>query len=286
MVLRRAYRMYVLLETKMSIGAYVLTDKRTGKFYVGSSQDIRKRLDRHYRDLKNQEHHCPGLQHLWNKYGRLVETIFPTDTREEAYALEQDLIDRHLMSSLLLNIGTGVKGGDNLSRHPDRDNIIRRIHESMQKKLVDMTPLERKLLYAKYGQANGMYGRTHTPEARKIMSEVGSRIENVERLHAIRDLPAYRDGLSRAAKLRVGEKNTFYGKTHSEETKRLLSEKLKGQLPPNLKKVEVDGATYESLTDAGRKLGISPALMVYRIKSDKYPTYQYLTKSPTTTESA
>lgn len=271
----------------MSIGTYVLTDKRTGKFYVGSSHNVDKRIERHLRDLNQGNHHCQPLQELWYGNNVLVKSVFSAETREDAYVLEQDILDRYQDSPLLLNVGKGVKGGDNLSRNPNREAILQRMRVGLHSWLDVMTPLEKKLLFGKHGDKNGMYGRTHTPKVKKMLSEVGSRPENIERLMAVRETQAYHDGLSRAAKARTGVKNTFFGKQHSPETKQLLSDKLKGQLPPNLRPVEVEGVRYESLTDAARKLGIGATLMLYRLKStkDKYKTYRYLTPGPTTTES-
>lgn len=275
-----------------TLGTYVLTDAKTRKFYVGSSKDIEKRIERHIRDLNMEEHHCLPLQSLWNKHSRLIETVFPTETREEAYELEQDLINRNLDSPSLLNVGMGVRGGDNLTRNPEREAILEKIRASLKTTIALMTPLERKLLYGKNGAANGMFGRTHSEETRRKISEINSRPENAsrskKRLAALVKTSDYRQKCSARAKLRTGEKNTFFGKHHTDDTKAILREKCKGILPPTLRPVVIDGNRYLYLTDASRKLGISPALLVYRLQSakEKYSSYQYLTKSPTTIENA
>ena len=74
---------------------------------------------------------------------------------------------------------------------------------------------------------------------------------------------------------RSGEKNSFFGKQHSEETKKKLSEKRKGKKPSNVTKVEIDGIVYESLAEASRQTGIPSPTILWRIKSKnkKYGNY-------------
>jgi len=57
--------------------------------------------------------------------------------------------------------------------------------------------------------------------------------------------------LSESCKKRVGEKNPFYGKTHSAETKQKLSE-LRGV------KVECDGIVFNSIKDCAEYANINP----------------------------
>lgn len=90
----------------------------------------------------------------------------------------------------------------------------------------------------------------------------------------------------------VGEKNTFYGKHHTEETKKLISERNKGRLKGipksedhkrkiregNIKTrgkaIICEGVKYNTVTEAAQALNITPSLVRYRIKSNKYD-YHY-----------
>ena len=73
-----------------------------------------------------------------------------------------------------------------------------------------------------------------------------------------------------------GVNNPFFGKRHSEETKKKLSEKRKGKKPTNMKQVIINDVIYESLTDASRQTGIPSPTILWRIKSKnkKYENYQ------------
>jgi group I intron endonuclease len=268
------------------IGAYTLTDMRTGRFYVGSSGNIEKRVKTHLTALRSNRHHCIPLQELWNSGNiQLIASEFETETREEAYVLEQDIIDRYLHTSLMLNVSMGAKGGDNFTRHPNRDDIISRIKESLRERIHEMTPLEKRLVYGRPGENNGMWGRTHTPETRAYLSSINL---GITRRSGFTLSDEHRAMISEAAKQRTGEKNPFYGRQHSAETKQRISEikKDQGLIPTNARKVSVDGVVYTYVTEASRAQGVSPALIIHRLQStkEKYSGYTYVVECPTTIE--
>ena len=43
-------------------GIYKLTNDRTGEFYIGQSQNLDSRVNRHFRELVKGEHHNSGIQ--------------------------------------------------------------------------------------------------------------------------------------------------------------------------------------------------------------------------------
>ena len=50
-------------------GVYAITHTATGRRYVGSSADLVRRQQLHWRHLRQGGHHSPRLQHAFNKYG-------------------------------------------------------------------------------------------------------------------------------------------------------------------------------------------------------------------------
>lgn len=68
----------------MSIGAYLLIVRYTGKFYVGSTRDLKTRLERHFRELRANTHGNKNLQELWNAGKGIVVITYPFETREES----------------------------------------------------------------------------------------------------------------------------------------------------------------------------------------------------------
>lgn len=81
--------------------------------------------------------------------------------------------------------------------------------------------------------------------------------------------------LSKIASARIGDKNTFYGKKHTTETKEKIRQANTGRKPPNVRKIIIDDNEYESLSDANRKLDIKVPTIWHRLKSENYPNYNY-----------
>jgi len=260
--------------TEMNVVYSLWTD--TGKVYIGSSSEITKRLDRHQRELEKGIHHNQKLQDEYDNESSISVELFACDDREHAYAVEEALIDYHYTEGNLLNIGKQSRGGDNLSNNPRKARIVEQIANALRERNRSMSPEERKRKFGRPGILNGMYGRTHTSEVKKTLSETHKG--NTYCL-GYKHGPEMRRKISILAKKRIGNKNSFYGKNHSEETKRKLSIAKRGRKPTNANKIEIDGVLYESQADAAKALGVSSALITYRLKSssDKYSGYRVIT---------
>lgn len=80
---------------KKICGIYKIINKKNGKFYVGSSRDVRGRWHVHKYLLINNKHHSIHLQRAWKKYGKNnFEFILVKECSEEdLLSLEQTYLD-------------------------------------------------------------------------------------------------------------------------------------------------------------------------------------------------
>ena len=78
-------------------GIYKIVNKVNGKYYVGSSYDIGKRVIRHKRQLKLRNHFNNYLQKSYDKHGEdnfefvVVECVLPISS--ELFKVEQKYLD-------------------------------------------------------------------------------------------------------------------------------------------------------------------------------------------------
>lgn len=253
-------------------GIYLIVCNKNGKSYVGRSVDIEKRLKRHFRSLEKGTHENVLLQADYDKYGRKA---FSTKVKQIASVQKcKEAEQRHIDSrEHKYNIGLSSTCGDNLTLHPDREEIIARRNASCRETLARLTTKEKKELYGNAGADNGMYGKTHTESARKKISK--AQKGNQYAKGAVRS-EEQRKRLSEVASARTGVANPFYGKSHSDETKEKIRQANKGRLPPNTLKVKVGKKVYESATAAAKDIGCSVASIGNRIKNPNFPEYSYV----------
>ena len=233
------------------IGIYEILNKTTKKSYIGSSKQIEKRWEQHLQALEKEEHHSILLQRAWNKYGKeCFEFIVKEECKEEEL-LEKE--QKYLDLKPGYNVGFQASGGDNLTNHPHREEIIERRSITNSSRLNSLTKEERKKIYGKEKETNPNW------KGGKTFCECGTRINSTT---------------SRCIKCvdRVGEKNPFYGKKHTEHAKQLMREHAakRDKKPSNTKKVVVDGIEYRSANEASKAFNISRSLVNYRCNSEKY----------------
>jgi len=117
---------------------YKITNKVNGKFYIGSTNNVRKRWNNHRCNLRNNRHENSYLQQAWNKYG------------EEAFEF-----------SILEEVN-------------DKNRIKREIYYLKETKCYernigynfDKNPTD------KSGKNNSFYGKKHTEEVKDRMREI------------------------------------------------------------------------------------------------------------------
>lgn len=270
---------------------YVIKNIKNNKFYVGSTLNITKRKHRHFYELKYQRHHSIYLQRAYNKYGKnsfvfMIKKEYHDIPELKLRNIEERYINFCLQYACLYNVSKKACGGDMISYHPNnkefrelQSRIVKKRYEkrSEKEKIEDSLNMigEKNPNYGKLWnndqklkQSNRLkkYYKTHKPPLKG---------KTFEQIYGLEEAKIKKKNLSLISSERIGKKNGFYGKKHSEETKKILSEKKKGHLPTNPKKVEYDGITYCSAKECATQLNISFNTICYRCRKELYG-FKYL----------
>lgn len=233
----------------MASGIYRIINRLNEKSYIGSSQNISRRWYLHRAALRRNRHHSVYLQRAWNKYGEAAfefELIRLADPSQLLIEEEKAIVEFQPE----YNVG-GVSGGDLISRHPHREAICQKISLAIKKRYASMSADERdKLALRKSRNPNWRGGRTFCKcGARKPGSAASCQ--------KCRDM--------------TSSGNPFYGKTHSAESKRKMSEALKGKRPANARRVVIDSVSYSTQSEAARLLGVSEGTISRWVKRQSVP---------------
>jgi group I intron endonuclease len=220
---------------KQIIGIYCI--RRNDKFYVGQSTDILSRFSQHKNSLKLGNHHSRKLQNAYHKYGldelsfEIIEECLESELTEK----EQYWCDTLDAANLGYNIAKfvdspmrGRKCSEETKKNmsiaqlnrfkanpikPFSDEKRNKMREIVIKRMEEIPGLREELSALGARLAKNNIGRKHTPEARDNMKE------------AKKNLPPPSEETKRKISVATsGEKNHFYGKNHSEKTKKIMSE--------------------------------------------------------------
>ena len=233
---------------------YMILNVKNNKMYIGSTVDYEKRYRAHINGLRGCYHDNKKMEQEFHEFGEesfVFRILCTTESEEERFGIEASIIQK---------LKT-YKHGYNLSV------------DGRGRYLISYETRE-KMRYNSLGKRNPFYGRKHTDETKKLLSEYAST--------------------------RTGEKNSFYGKTHSKETLKKISDsfnKLKESgwenpqkgvpktaeavyknmmAQPTRKSVHAEGKEYPSISACARDLGVANATVRKRIKSNKFPNYFHI----------
>lgn len=265
---------------------YKIVNNITGKFYIGSTIAPNERKIRHFRDLEEGIHHSIFLQRAYNKYGKnnFVFSIVKEkefDNEDELRNLEERYINFCWNSGKLYNVSKKGSGGDLVSYHPLLDEIKEKQKKASLEIWNHKSDEEKKEYSEKMrGRGNPNFGKKwedwQREKASKYWKEYFKTHDNfikgktLEEAYGEERGKEIRRKISEAASKKTGEKNPFYGKHHSKETKEKISKARKGILPSNSKKVEYNGVIYDSAGKCARALNMSQMTVCYRCRKNLY----------------
>lgn len=133
------------------MGVYKITNTINGKVYIGQSIRLSRRLDTHYRDLKNNRHPNQHLQNAYNKYGN----VFRIEILEYcSNKLQLDELERYYISyydSMNSNKGYNKEDGGHLNKHLSKET-------------------KEKISKAVKGENNPMFGKHHSKDTKNKIS--------------------------------------------------------------------------------------------------------------------
>lgn len=184
---------------------YCIENLVNGKKYIGKTNYVKKRLGNHKRKLRNNNHLNQYLQNSWNKYGENNFRFYIIEYCETERLFEKEIY-------YIKHLNTKAPEGYNLT---DGGEGMLGYEQSEETK--------RKIGKANSGEKNGFYGKTHTREVREIISKThfGKRGK---------DSPSYGKVISQETRMKISKANT--GKHPSEETRKKMSLAKSGEKHP------------------------------------------------------
>lgn len=202
---------------KDDVGVYVLSNPVTGETYVGSGL-LASRYYRHSKELSNGKHHNHKLQKAFDKNSIFEFNYVITETREEAYDIEQKMLDKFITDDCLLNIASDARAAA----------TSRVISEETRNKLrlAGMGRVVSKETRDKLSKANSgtILSDEHKAKLSQAHKESIKAKEHIEKLHTTqfgkKHTPEHCMNISKGN----------VGKVVSDETKAKMSLALKGRI--------------------------------------------------------
>ena len=177
------------MEKNKISGIYCIENIANNKKYIGMSTDIIRRLKHHRMSLNNLNHSNSYLQKEWNEYGEMCFVFFIIEICPPENLKEREIFCVNEYGTKFPNGFNQTDGGEGVlgRNHTDED----------KKKMSDAWKNYRRPIDEEWARkiSQSNIGKIFSESSRLILSEK-----------------------------RKGEKNPFYGKTHTDEAKEIFSE--------------------------------------------------------------
>ena len=155
------------------MGVYQIKNIINNKIYIGSTENINIRFNKHLSDLRNSKHHSIHLQRAWNKYGERnfkFNVLKILENKEELLKIEQIYLDT------LKSWDTSI--GYNIAKYVDAPMRNRKHTKETKEKIGKLSrgrvcsqETIRKRAIKISGCNNYLFGKHPTEDAIKHMSE-------------------------------------------------------------------------------------------------------------------
>lgn len=219
---------------------YIFQNPETMETYVGSTGDLDKRLKEHRRDLNRSSHPNRKFQNAYNRNPNFEVLSVSLQSRDEAFDLEQAILDEYGPGRLLLNISKDARAPI-FELTPE---VRTRMSDAAKQRMISPETREKMKI--------GNTGKVRSEEVRRKMSE---------RVHP----PEIREKLSQSMR---GNQNGLGTK--------IPQESLDARRLHFIRPVVIDGRVFESHGDAARHYGVTATTVTNRIKNPKFESWGYL----------
>lgn len=239
-------------------GIYQLRCLINDTVYIGSAKSFEWRWGSHLYELRKGTHVNPHLQRAFNKYGEdsfkfeILEVL--GDYQKKVYfERENFFIDQAKANKKCYNIAK-AEGGWTYHTLERREEIRKKVSESLKRYVSSLTPKERS---EKYGK--GKIGVKRTEEEKKKISDSLTGIKRSDETK--QKMSKYQLSRPLEEKQRIG---------------RIVGLNNKGRPPPNRKRVLVDDKEFMSLKDAAIFLNSSSSALSRAMKRGEFKGHKIM----------
>lgn len=263
-------------------GVYIQTHPSSGAFYIGANADVHRAVIEDVRKLNKKCHYNEALQDLFNEDPVVESKVIVCRSLEEARQLKLDLITKNYSSPSLLNKRTSLNvcAVYRLTHVPTGQYYIGSTQDFNQRRYVHEYSLRKgKHMCQKLQE---FYDQNPDPTTLRwdvIHAHPRSHAHQLEE-KMIRD--NWNDPLLLNKSMNV-KGNDAPISEELREKRRAVAKQLwaEGRMrDPSVsgasKKVSIDGNIYDSVVAASKQLNLATHHIYRRVKSDEWPSYQYL----------
>lgn len=242
-------------QDKNTYTIYMHVNKINGKVYIGQTkQDPIKRWDNGRGYLTSPLFYNAIEKYGWQNFDHII--LYTGLSEEEANQLEEELIMKY--DSTNTSCGYNIKFGGNNHSHSEETKKKIGVSNSISQLGKTWSEEQRRIMSTMFsGKNNPFYGKHHSEETKKLISE-------------------HRKGKA------AGEEHPFYGQKHTQEALQKMSERRQGKGGKKVKCINT-GEIFNCMMDAARWCGLKNSSSIGQV-CNKTGKRQTAGKHPITNE--